>query len=111
MPLPSAPSRQGRNVQKNTSIPSLTGRGRGVRLTFSTNIVSLTGHRKTIIAYLFRIPKLKSDVSTRSLRSLGRHDGTVNGKREGTGCRRQSRRQPVPSSLTMEARHVERSGA
>jgi hypothetical protein len=43
---------------KNICIPSLTGRGRGVRHTFSTNIVSLTGRRKTVIAYLFRIPKI-----------------------------------------------------
>jgi hypothetical protein len=37
------------------SVPD--GTGAGVRHTFSTNIVSLTGHRKTVIAYLFHIPK------------------------------------------------------
>jgi hypothetical protein len=47
----------------------------------------------------------------RLLRSLGRQDGTVKGKREGTGSWRQSRQLPVPSSLAMEARHVERSEA
>jgi hypothetical protein len=56
-PPPDVPSRQGRNMLKNTCIPSLTGRGEGVRHTFSTNIVSLTGRRKTVISYLFRIPK------------------------------------------------------